>query len=144
MEFKFFIPGKPVGKGRPRFTTFKGRAIAYTPKTTKEAEKLCRDAFLDLYENCEPLRTPVQISIHAVFRVPSDFSKAKKQLVYDRKIVPSKKPDLDNIVKLVLDAMNGLAFTDDANVVSISALKRFVRNPEEEQGIKVWIREIEL
>ncbi len=59
----------------------------------------------------------VKAEIKAYYRIPKSDSKNKRQLKLDGKIRPNKKPDVDNIIKAVLDALNGVAYTDDAAIV---------------------------
>lgn len=138
---KFFVPGEPVGKGRPRFTTINGHVKAYTPTSTQTHERSFRRAY-DAACNSEPKKGPVRVEVTAVFQIPKSFSKAKREMAYAGKLRPTKKPDLDNIVKLAMDAINGKAYTDDANVVAIVSAKRFVMAENESPGTYVTVEEV--
>ena len=118
---KFFVPGEPVGKGRPRFTTRNGFARAYTPSQTLDYENQIRDAYLTA--GGKLLEGPICIGVTAWLRMPGSASKRKKTLMTKREILPEKRPDLDNIVKAVLDGLNKAAYKDDSHIVSITAVK---------------------
>ena len=108
----FSIPGKAVGKGRPRFAN----GHAYTPETTKEYEDLVRAAFLEAHgKKIEDEALFVQISVYT--EPPKSISKKKREEFL--KGYPMKKPDLDNVAKIILDALNGVAWKDDTQVVDL-------------------------
>ena len=108
------------GKARPRFSN--GRA--YTPKGTKGAERqiesayrrACRDAFGALQTASEG--TSVQVEIWTTRNVLSGFRRRDGNSHADL-----QKPDSDNIAKLVLDALNGVAYEDDSQVVGLVVVK---------------------
>lgn len=122
----FFVPGKPRGKGRPRFSN--GRA--YTDEQTRAYEyqiaanyrriagkfRFSDDVFL-------------KVRVRQLMPVPKNASKAKRSAMLEGCIYPSAKPDLDNVIKAVLDALNGVAYKDDARVVGIYSQKVYGDNP---------------
>lgn len=103
----------PVAKGRPRFA----RGIAYTPKATKDAEKDIRDAVKSAYAG-EPYDGAVDVAV--IFYIQRPKSKPRKKAEY-----PTGRPDVDNYAKLVLDALNGIVWVDDRQVVNLSCFKRY-------------------
>jgi len=111
---QFTVIGKPIAKGRPRFTR---RGIAYTPKATKDAEKAFKLA-ARRYAPPKPFEGPVCVDIVFSFEYIKSLPKKYRNLSYH-----IKKPDLDNLVKLVLDSMNGVFFKDDSQVFRLSAAK---------------------
>lgn len=125
MTVEFTIPGAPQGKERPRFTK---NGIAYTPQKTRDYEKLVAWAY-----HCEAhgakLTGPIFAEIAAVYAVPPSWNKKKRAEALDNRIFPMVKPDLDNIVKAVLDACNGLAYKDDAAVTDLTICKRYGTRP---------------
>lgn len=133
----FKIPGEPTGKGRPRYANVRGVVRTYTPKKTRDYERRVQQFFRKAYPGYIPLDGPVSVYIYAVFPVPESFSMAKKQRCYSGELLPTKKPDADNIAKIVLDALNGLAYRDDAHVTAMSANKRFQNAPDEPPHIRV-------
>jgi Holliday junction resolvase RusA-like endonuclease len=130
-----FIKGKPIGKGRPRFTKI-GRV--YTPKKTKDYEKSIATAYVNEDGKYYEEGTPVHISLSAYFMTPKSYS---KKLV--RKLVKAfawflNKPDIDNIIKSVLDGLNNVAYHDDSQVCSIEASKHWTDDPEKE-GLSIMV-----
>lgn len=119
MTVCFTVPGKPQGKGRPRFTR---SGHTYTPGSTAEYEERVKLAYK---QACgEKLNGFVAVGICAVFTVPKSYTKAQKAVAFDMRYVP-KKPDCDNIAKIILDALNGLAYDDDAQIVKLYVEKRY-------------------
>jgi len=127
--FYFVIPGEPKGKGRPRFTR---SGHPYTPGKTIEYENLVRMAFAEKYPDAEPLTGEVFVVINNYFAIRKSASKKKREMMANHKILPTKKPDLDNIAKAILDSLNGLAFVDDAQVVWITICKCYGESPRAE------------
>jgi len=129
----FRVPGQPIGKGRPRF----GNGRAYTPATTAKAERaaaaIASDAMMDA--GLDPFTGPVSVVIVARYRIPPSWTKKKQTAARSHEIQPGK-PDLDNVVKLILDACNGVTFEDDAQVVMLEAIKTF----SDEPGVHVLVR----
>lgn len=121
------IPGKPLGKARPRVTR---RGITYTPKPTAEREKLVRACYAEKYGGASPLDAPLSVTITAVYPVPVSASAAKKREMYGGAVLPLTRPDVDNVAKLILDALNGRAYTDDSQVVALTASKRYAKEGE--------------
>lgn len=118
------IPGEPVGKGRPRFNTQTHRA--YTPGKTAKYEALIRMTFHEKYPEWTATPYPVKIYIRAEYTVPESWPMRKKLLTW-LNITPHKtsKPDLDNILKAALDALNKVVWLDDAQVVQIGISKAY-------------------
>lgn len=115
-----WIEGEPVAKARPRVTMIGGRARAYTPKKSADWEKHIRASL-----QCRPTDVPVALKIQFYMPIPKSYSKAKRQQAIDGLMLPSKKPDIDNLIKAVMDALNGYAWLDDNQVVQVSAVKRY-------------------
>ena len=113
----FEVPMVPIGKGRPKFSTFGGHVRAIT--LFAEQAMAGRDL----------IQGPVHLEIIAIFPVPASYSKAKRQACLMGDIFPTKKPDLDNIEKLVCDSLNGVVFEDDVQVVRVSARKIYGEKP---------------
>ena len=129
---KFTYHGEAVGKGRPKVTTRGGYAHAYTPKKTKEFEDAIRFEFMA--SNCEqipvyPREKTLKAQILIGVSIPKSYPKYKQALCRCRMIAPSKKPDLDNVCKSILDALNDAAFEDDAQVVKLIAEKVYADEP---------------
>ncbi|WP_304427615.1 RusA family crossover junction endodeoxyribonuclease [Dubosiella newyorkensis] len=133
---RFEIPGEPGAKGRPWFSTFGGHPTAYTDKKTRLYEMLVRDAYMTTIGNPDPLKGELRVEINAHFGVPKSTSKRKRELMLAGKIRPTKKPDTDNIAKIVLDSLNGIAFEDDKQVVHLIVTKQYAEKPHVE--VSIW------
>lgn len=135
--YEFEIPGKPCGKGRPRF--YNGRAI--TPKDTVNYETLVKLAFRQAYPNAEPIAAKVEViaKITAYYPIPVSASKKRQSLMRAGLIKPTTKPDTDNIAKICLDALNGIAYHDDAQIVELQVTKLYGDEPR----VVVWLAVVE-
>lgn len=144
-RFKFTIYGEPMGKGRPRFSTFGGRPQTYTPEKTANYEQLVKLSFLDQCGgNCKVEDdAQLYVEITAYFSVPKRDSKKMAACKHAGIIRPTKKPDCDNITKIVLDSLNKIAYSDDAQVVGCDTEKYYVRSESESARVEVTIYEIE-
>ncbi len=119
----FRIPGKAVGKGRPRFTK---NGHTFTPDSTRDYEDLIRAMYRVKYKG-KPTEEPVSVTIN-VYTAPAKSLSKKKRAELQLKS-PMKKPDLDNVAKIVLDALNKVAWVDDTQVVSLK-VRRMWSNEE--------------
>ena len=113
--------GEATAKGRPRL----GKYGVYTPYKTKFYEVWVRNCFMNEYPAFEPLETPVSILITVWKKIPKSVSKKKKQEMLLGKILPTTKPDVDNIAKSICDALNGFAYKDDSQVCSLVIQKLY-------------------
>ena len=124
----FIVPGEPQGKQRARVVFAGGRARAFTPDKTVSYQDRVRAAFFRAVDLSGEKWKPADcaaVDITAYYGVPASWSKRKQLQAIDGEIYPRRKPDLDNVAKAVLDALNGFAYTDDACVIAISMWKRF-------------------
>ena len=116
------VPGEPRSKARPRFTTRGGKVVAYTPKATVNAEAQYRDAYLTAAG--EPNR-----DAFGAYAVHADFYNG----TYQRR-------DVDNMLKAVLDGLNGIAWDDDAQVVEVIGRKHYVEKAEARAEVRIYAR----
>lgn len=123
MKYEFEIPGTIKGKGRPRVNSY--TCQVYTPTTTKDYEYLAEQYFLLKYPKFKPLEGRINVNITAIFNIPKSTKKSDINEMLDNKISPTKKPDIDNIVKIILDSMNKFAFKDDTQITKLSVEKRY-------------------
>lgn len=124
----FQVPGKPQGKARARtfYSPSAGRHMSHTPDRTVLYENLIKDQFLNHADGFYLEREiPVALRIVARFLPPKSAAKKKQQQMLGGEILPLKKPDMDNIVKVVADALNGVAYHDDTQIVLVSAKKAY-------------------
>ena len=146
VEVRFSVPGEPEGKGRPRFSTgYSGRGgrafvRVHTPMQTVNYENLVKVE----YENAArgfmfPDNAMLDMRIVAYYGVPKSDSKKKREQKLNGEIRPTKKPDADNVVKSVADALNGIAYKDDTQIVDCQIRKFYSDKPR----VEVRIIEIE-
>lgn len=138
-EFMFYIPGPPRGKGRPRATIRGQHAAVYTDSKTAAYENLVRMACFEAMRKTaqDAFVGPVSVSVTCKYPTPKNPSKRKLEEFLSGEEKPTKKPDLDNVLKAVLDGINGVAFKDDAQVVNITSSKYYSLEP----GVQVIVRE---
>lgn len=126
MLFTFEVLGRPSSKGRPRFSTYGNYVKTYTPPKTVEYENLVRLSYTQ--SGGKKWNGIISANIIAYFPIPKSVSKKKRQAMlytaYD------KKPDCDNIAKIILDALNGIAYDDDSQVTSLSVSKEYAEDPK--------------
>ena len=116
------VHGKVVGKGRPHFIRKTG--VAITPARTRSYESVIRDYAMAEMQGNEPWEGRVKAEIVAIHEIPKSWNKKKKELAESNLIAPSK-PDVDNVVKIVLDACNRTVYIDDCQVVTCVVQKEF-------------------
>lgn len=130
MNVIFIARGVPVGKGRPRFSTVNGHAVAYTPAKTANYETLVK---LSYQQQCAgvkfPEDVPLGVRINAYFPIPKSTSKKKRAQMESGDIMHLKKPDCDNVAKAILDSLNGIAYNDDSQVCRLTVTKYYSENP---------------
>lgn len=122
----FIVDGKPQGKQRPRFSRIS--KTVYTPNKTAKYEKQIAKAYTDAGGKCIPAECYVSVSVSAFFPVPKSYSKKKREDCLERRLRPDKKPDMDNILKVVLDALNEVAYVDDKQVVELIGRKYYTES----------------
>jgi len=130
------IPGHPKGKARPRVT----RNGTYTPESTKSYEDYVRWMYRSQCDNEHYGKgVPLTIIITAFFPIPKSATKQQRADMLLGKVLPTKKPDIDNICKIITDALNGYAYHDDAQIVTAHIDKRYADKPR----VTVMIRRYE-
>ena len=139
-ELQFTVPGHPVGKGRAKAAR-RGKFITmYTPEKTANYEGLIAHA-AHIAMNGNPMFTkPCAVELDVRLQIPDSWSSKKKKMASEEMIGATKKPDLDNVLKAILDGMNGVVFKDDVQVVRISQQKRYAETP----GVVVIVRELDM
>lgn len=129
LQIEFTVPGDPKGKGRPRFSRVGKFTKTYTDAKTRLYElKIANEAKLAMFPH-EPLETPIAVYMEINVPIPSSYSKKRKEACLLGVEMPCKKPDADNILKGVLDAMNGIVYKDDVQVIKISVIKKYSSEP---------------
>ncbi len=133
---KFTVLGKPQGKARPRFRKIGKHVSTYNPKQTTDYEKLVK---LSAIEQCKDKLNKeytglVKMSIKAYFKPNKSISKKQYNLLIGTEHL--KKPDSDNIAKIICDSLNGVAYKDDSQVAYLEIEKYY----EEEERVEVKIK----
>lgn len=129
---RFTVPGEPKGKARPRvFTNKTGRSQAITPQDTLSYENLVRWVFTNTH-NAKKLEGEIEARIVAMYPIPKSMTKKNRQLVDEGKLHPTKKPDLDNVAKIILDSLNTIAYHDDSQVIRLVVEKHYSDEPRVE------------
>jgi Holliday junction resolvase RusA-like endonuclease len=134
----FVVYGNPVGKGRPRATSRGGFVRMYTDAKTLGFESAVADEARIAMREWQAFDTPIQLQLSAYYPIPKSWSKKKRQMAMDGEIHPQVKPDLDNVMKAVLDAMNGVVYVDDSQVINMVATKRYSSDPR----VEVYLHEV--
>jgi Holliday junction resolvase RusA-like endonuclease len=125
----FTVPGKPQGKGRPKFARRGNFVQTYTPEQTQTYENLIRWAYVQQHEQ-NTAKDPVYLKITAVMPIPASATKKQRAAMIAGEIRPTVKPDFDNLGKVVSDALNGIAWADDTCVVDGRVVKVYGETPE--------------
>lgn len=125
----FTIPGEPRGKGRPRIVKIRGFSRMATDAQTASYENLVALAAQQALGGREPLDGPLAMSVAVKLAPAASASRKGRTAMLTGEQRPTKKPDLDNVVKAVLDGCNAVAFRDDALVVELTARKLYAELP---------------
>ena len=138
-EILITIPGEPCAQGRPRISTAGGFPRAYDPAKSRNYK-----AFVKLIAQEEiPVQgwryteLPLAVTITAYMSIPSSKSKKFKQAAALGVERPTKKPDIDNIFKCVTDALSGIAYKDDKQIVAATVNKWYAEVPRVEALIRI-------
>lgn len=118
------VEGKIKGKARPR--VFNGHAV--TPKDTVNYENWVRLCYQNQCGNY--LEGPIRARIIAYYKIPKSYSKKRIGGILKGQEQPTKKPDADNIAKIILDSLNDIAFRDDSQIVELTIIKRWTQEAE--------------
>lgn len=119
------VPGDPIGKGRPRIGRRGPHAMMFTPPETVAYENAVRREASRSMQGRALLSGPVELKLQIFMPIPVSYSKKKAEAARLGRIVPTKKPDGDNIIKAICDAFNGAVWVDDTQVVDYHVTKRF-------------------
>ena len=138
-RISFSIPGTPFGKQRPKFSRVGQYVKTYTPDETVSYENLVKLMYQQEAKGQKfPEGSMLDVRIIAYYEIPKSTSKKKQRQMLEHKIRPTKKPDWDNIGKIVCDSLNKVAYHDDSAVVDAQVRKFYSENPR----VDVTIRRI--
>ena len=120
------IEGGPVPKGRPRF----GRGHVYTPQKTRNAEAEISRVGRAMMGGKKPFDGPVKIDATFLVDVPKSWPRKRQQMGINDVLLPTsaRVGDVDNLLKTVTDAMNGVVYEDDRQIISAAATKLYTKN----------------
>lgn len=137
-QIRFEVPGAPFGKERPKFARRGNYTKTYTPKKTLQHEKEVVAAYMEIAKGRKFEKgTPLDIRIIAYYPIPKSTSKKKQREMLEHRLRPTVKPDLDNVAKLVYDALNGVAWHDDNAIVDTQVRKFYSDMPRVDVSIRV-------
>ena len=125
-----YIPGDPVGKQRPRVAN----GHAYTPSKTKEYEEKVAWAYKQA--GGQMIEGAVQMTVIILKAIPRSTPKYKRGQMLDGEILPTQRPDCDNVLKTVMDSLNGVAYQDDSQVVYAEVVRFY----DDVAGVFVSVR----
>lgn len=131
----FTIYGEPKAKGRPRFAKRGNFVSTYTPQETLNYENLIKISFETQVEDKYLIQGEIKAIIKAYLSIPKSTPKKRESGMLMGGIHPVKKPDCDNIGKTVLDALNGIAYRDDSQIVVLHVEKHYSHEPRVEVEI---------
>jgi Holliday junction resolvase RusA-like endonuclease len=139
----FTVPGIAVAKGRPKFARRGQHITAYTPEKTVSFENLVKDRAANAMKNQRLTMTagPVQAVVNIYLPIPKSWPKKFKEMALAGQVGMTKKPDMDNIIKALFDAMNGIIFKDDSQVVFAMVRKIYSMTPYTEITIESTYQE---
>jgi len=118
MMITFKVDANPVGKQRARYARRGNFVQTYTPDKTRNYEALLKEAAIEAMGSSEPLETPVSLYLYIRVPIPKSFSKKRVQDCLNGSEQPMKKPDSSNVLKSVEDAMNGVVYIDDCQIIN--------------------------
>ncbi|MCC0701504.1 RusA family crossover junction endodeoxyribonuclease [Clostridioides sp. ES-S-0049-02] len=125
MKINFTIDGEPIGKERPRMNTYTKRT--YTPNKTKHYEELIKWLYQSKVKHY--FEGYIKMTLRCYYSIAKSSSKKVKEQKRNNVLRPSKKPDIDNVVKIVADALNDIAYKDDTQIVEVVASKYYSDKP---------------
>lgn len=126
------LDGPPLGKGRPRFRSIakasRRFAMAYTPARTRAYENALRQVAALVMRGKPPMQGALRVTVQAFMPIPKSWPRKKIAAAINGEIRPATKPDVDNILK-VLDALNGIVWEDDAQIIDARIVKAYSEHP---------------
>ncbi len=123
------IPGEAVGKGRPKFARRGKFVTTYTPEKTANYENLVKLAAAEAMQGRQLFDSAVHVELLILCSVPQSWSKKKQLQAMSGTLRPTSKPDVDNVQKAIYDALNGIVWADDKQIVSGSFSKHYASAP---------------
>lgn len=135
---RFFVPGDPVAKGRPRAVRTRTGVRMHTPEKTERYERLVQHHAM--LASVGAFNGPVRVFLDFGIATPASWSKKRTEAALSGLERPCKRPDVDNLAKSVLDALNGIIYDDDVQVVELTVRKFYAVEP----GVLVQVEHINM
>jgi len=126
---EFTVPGQPQGKGRPRIGRVAEHVRMFTPEKTVKYESVVALFAHQAMQGRPLLAGPVEVAMEMVLTIPASWPRVRRERAENGAIFPTTKPDIDNTVKAIFDAINGVVWGDDVQVVSLTARKTYGASP---------------
>lgn len=123
------IPGQPQGKGRARAFVRNGSVGHYTPAKTRSYEGVITTLAMEAMQGRAPSQRPIRMEMVCLFEVPQSWPQWKREAALRGEIVPTVKPDRDNVEKAVKDALNGVVWRDDCQIVADAKSSSYSETP---------------
>ena len=139
-DLLFVVPGEPVAQPRHRVRTIGKRSMVYLPKShpVNAYKAAIKAAFMDAAGKWKTVTGPIQLNVYCSFSMPASWSKKKR--AESQGALHDAKPDSDNVLKAVKDALTDCGvWIDDKQVALASISKRWSVTPQTE----IWIRKCE-
>ncbi len=142
-EHEFIVDGNPKGKERPRMA--RGGHV-YTPKTTTDYEKLVKESYYASGGVNIPPQSAISMQIIAYMPIPKSDRKAVRTAKLNNEVACFKKPDIDNIAKIIMDALQGenSPVADDSEVVYLSVQKKWSDTPRTKIKLYATVKDTEV
>lgn len=128
----FTVPGTPQGKGRAKVIRIAGKTRMKTPEKTAAYEGLVAHAAHTALAGRDPFGQACAVSMLIVFPIPASWSKRKRDDALVGAVLPTTKPDADNVVKAIFDGLNGVLWRDDVQATDLVVRKRYGAQPRVE------------
>ena len=132
----FIVPGPPVPWARARL----GAGRHYTDPRVAAYKRLVAQMAAMYMRGLEPFGGPVVLEMRAVLPIPASWPAKRRAAALEGLEAPGKKPDWDNLGKAVSDALNGVVYVDDAQVVRASVEKVYGDSPQMVVHVMGWAR----
>ena len=134
MNLTFTIPGEPTAQGRPRFSTHGGFVKAYDPEKSRNYKAYVKLLASEAMQRIGLTLTelPLEVEIIADVAIPASKSKKFKEQALNGLQLPIKKPDVDNVAKIILDSISGIVYKDDKQIVKLTVSKKYSDTPKVE------------
>lgn len=120
------IEGPIKGKDRPRFK--RGAKKPHNTRETIKYEALVKKCYKQ--QGGEYFLGPLKVFITVYFKIPKSYTKKQREAIKAGELYPTKKPDADNIAKIILDSLNKVAYKDDTQVIELVVIKRYTQEKE--------------